>query len=108
MHNSATISATAPIYRGDYPPNCLDEEYSGSFQSVRLLRIRNLPLEPLRGEGQVWVGMRLTSLRVHRRKAVVEVSLPGNSRSLPSAVDPRRSYAVCAVLPQETAWTGCS
>ena len=35
-------------------------------------------------------------------KAVVEVSLPGNSRSLPSAVDPRRSYPVCAVLPRET------
>lgn len=37
---------------------------------------------------QQWVGMRLTSLRVHRRKAVVEVSLPGSSRSSPSTDDP--------------------
>ena len=35
--------------------------------------------------------MRLTSLRVHRRKAVVDLSLPGSSRSSPSAADPMRS-----------------
>lgn len=42
----------------------------------------------------VWVGMRLTSLRVHRRKAVVEVSLPGSSRSSPSADDPQPTFGL--------------
>lgn len=35
--------------------------------------------------------MRLTSLRVHLRKAVVDFSLPGSSRSSPSAADPKAS-----------------
>ena len=35
--------------------------------------------------------MRLTSLQVHRRKAVVDFSLPGSSRSSPSAADPQRT-----------------
>lgn len=44
--------------------------------------------------GSNWVEMRLTSLRVHRRKAVVDFSLPGSSRSSPSAADPNLTLSV--------------
>ena len=48
----------------------------------------NEPLSIHLSERPLWVAMRLTSLRVRRRKVVVEVSLPGSSRSSPSADDP--------------------
>jgi hypothetical protein len=38
-----------------------------------------------------WVAMRPFSLRIHRRKAVSEVSLPGSSHSSPSADDPEET-----------------
>jgi hypothetical protein len=41
--------------------------------------------------------MRLTSRRVHRRKAVVEVSLPGSSGSSPSADDLELPDDICKV-----------
>lgn len=50
---------------------------------------------PLYERMAAMVGIRLTSLRVHRRKAVVEISLPVSSRSSSSADDPDQPDDVC-------------
>ena len=65
------------------------EVTNGSFVAAKL---REGPRASAAASGKsgcpVWVAMRLTSLRVRRRKVVVEFSLPGSSRSSPSADDP--------------------
>jgi len=59
----------------------------------RAVSPRNQPMGYRDQEWLLWVAMRLTSLRVRRRKVVVEVSLPGSSRSSPSADDPDLTVA---------------
>lgn len=53
---------------------------------------------PLYERMAAMVGIRLTSLRVHRRKAVVEISLPVSSRSSSSADDPQQPFGLFAPM----------
>jgi len=50
--------------------------------------LSNLPLEQQDGQCLMRVATRPSSLRIHRREAVSEVSFPGSSHSSPSADDP--------------------
>lgn len=45
-------------------------------------------------ESLFWVGTRTCPLRAHRRKAAVEVSLPGSSHSSLSAGDPEETVGL--------------
>lgn len=47
-----------------------------------------------------WAGTRRPTVQVRRRKAVVEVSLPGSSHSSPSAGDPNRPLTPSPVQRQ--------
>ena len=65
------------------------EVTNGSFVAAKLTEGHRASAAASGKSGcPVWVAMRLTSLRVRRRNVVVEFSLPGSSRSSPSADDP--------------------
>ena len=67
------------------------EVTNGSFVAAKLTEGHRASAAASGKSGcPVWVAMRLTSLRVRRRNVVVEFSLPGSSRSSPSADDPLR------------------
>ena len=82
------------------------EVTNGSFVAAKLTEGHRASAAASGKSGcPVWVAMRLTSLRVRRRNVVVEFSLPGSSRSSPSADDPDRTVAESRALrrlPAET------
>jgi hypothetical protein len=43
---------------------------------------------------QQWVGLRQPALQFHRRKAVIDISLPGSGRSQTRTPDPHRPFGL--------------
>ena len=88
------------------------EVTNGSFVAAKLTEGHRASAAASGKSGcPVWVAMRLTSLRVRRRNVVVEFSLPGSSRSSPSADDPKLTVAEAksrGLLPGRTRRSGAT